>query len=174
MPEGMPVTQVVEAMSRGVIDGTTGHPIAIYDFGISRVANSHYLGKIGTVTLGIFMSKAKFESLPPQAKAAIEKNRGEALVTRIRQDVRGSQCRADRRVEKGSQAHCDRADQGTERGMGQDARAGRLRLGSKDARNKDLVGDDAQGTGRHARGQLNASRRVGDASTRASSARASV
>jgi TRAP-type transport system periplasmic protein len=58
VPEGMPVTQVVEAMSRGVIDGTTGHPIAVYDFGISRVASSHYLGKIGTVTLGIFMNKA--------------------------------------------------------------------------------------------------------------------
>jgi TRAP-type C4-dicarboxylate transport system substrate-binding protein len=79
VPEGMPVTQVVEAMSRGVIDGTTGHPIAIYDFGISRVASSHYLGKIGSVTLGIFMNKAKFESLPAAAKAAIEKNRGEAL-----------------------------------------------------------------------------------------------
>jgi TRAP-type C4-dicarboxylate transport system substrate-binding protein len=79
VPEGMPVTQVVEAISRGVIDGTTGHPIAIYDFGISRVTTSHYLGKIGTVTLGIFMNKAKFDSLPPQAKAAIEKNRGEVL-----------------------------------------------------------------------------------------------
>jgi TRAP-type C4-dicarboxylate transport system substrate-binding protein len=79
VPEGMPFTQIVEAMSRGVIDGTTGHPIAIYDFGVSRVASSHYLGKIGSVTLGIFMNKAKFESLPAAAKAAIEKNRGEAL-----------------------------------------------------------------------------------------------
>jgi TRAP-type C4-dicarboxylate transport system substrate-binding protein len=79
VPEGMPVTQVVEAMSRGVIDGTTGHPIAIYDFGVSRVANSHFLGKVGTVTLGIFMNKAKFESLPPAAKAVIEKNSGEIL-----------------------------------------------------------------------------------------------
>ncbi|MGZ5811480.1 MAG: TRAP transporter substrate-binding protein [Xanthobacteraceae bacterium] len=79
VPEGMPFPQIVEAISRGVIDGTTGHPIAIYDFGVSRVANNHFLGKIGTVTLGIFMSKSKFESLPPQAKAAIEKNRGEAL-----------------------------------------------------------------------------------------------
>jgi TRAP-type C4-dicarboxylate transport system substrate-binding protein len=31
------------------------------------------------VTLGIFMSKSKFESLSPQSKAALEKNRGEAL-----------------------------------------------------------------------------------------------
>jgi TRAP-type C4-dicarboxylate transport system substrate-binding protein len=79
VPEGMPFTQIVEAISRGVIDGTTGHPIAVYDFGISRVANNHFLGKIGTVTLGIFMSKSKFDSLPPQAKAAIENNRGETL-----------------------------------------------------------------------------------------------
>lgn len=79
VPEGMPFPQIVEAISRGVIDGTTGHPIAISDFGVSRVANNHFLGKIGTVTLGIFMSKSKFDSLPPQAKAAIEKNRGEAL-----------------------------------------------------------------------------------------------
>jgi TRAP-type transport system periplasmic protein len=79
VPEGMPFPQLPEAISRGVIDGTTGHPIAVYDFGVSRVTNSHFLGKIGTVTLGIFMNKAKFESLPPAAKAAIEKHRGEAL-----------------------------------------------------------------------------------------------
>jgi TRAP-type transport system periplasmic protein len=79
VPEGMPFTQLVEAISRGVIDGTTGHPIAIFDFGVVRVTNSHYLGKIGTVTLGIFMSKKKFDSLPAPAKAAIEKHRGEEL-----------------------------------------------------------------------------------------------
>jgi TRAP-type C4-dicarboxylate transport system substrate-binding protein len=79
VPEGMPFPQLVEAISRGVIDGTTGHPIAVYDFGVSRVTNNHFLGKIGTVTLGIFMNKAKFDALPAQAKAAIEKHSGEAL-----------------------------------------------------------------------------------------------
>lgn len=79
VPEGMPFTQLVEAISRGVIDGTTGHPIAVFDFGVHRVTSSHYLGKIGTVTLGIFMSKKKFESLPAAGKAAIEKHKGEAL-----------------------------------------------------------------------------------------------
>ncbi len=79
VPEGMPFTQLVEAISRGVIDGTTGHPIAVFDFGVHRVTTSHYLGRIGSVTLGIFMSKKKFESLPAPAKAAIEKHRGEAL-----------------------------------------------------------------------------------------------
>ncbi|MCW5773826.1 MAG: TRAP transporter substrate-binding protein [Rhodospirillaceae bacterium] len=79
VPEGMPFTQLVEAISRGVIDGTTGHPIAVFDFGVVRVTHSHFMGKIGTVTLGIFMSKKKFESLPAKGKAAIEKLRGEAL-----------------------------------------------------------------------------------------------
>ncbi len=79
VPEGMPFTQLVEAISRGVIDGTTGHPIAVHDFGVSRVTNSHYLGKIGTVTLGIYMNQKKFDALPAPAKAALEKNRGEPL-----------------------------------------------------------------------------------------------
>src|SRR6185312_4043715 len=79
VPEGMPFPQLPEAISRGVIDGTTGHPIAVYDFGVSRVTNNHFLGKIGTVTLGIFMNKTKYDSLPAAAKAAIEKNRGEPL-----------------------------------------------------------------------------------------------
>jgi TRAP-type C4-dicarboxylate transport system substrate-binding protein len=79
VPEGMPFTQLVEAISRGVIDGTTGHPIAVFDFGVVRVANSHYMARIGTVTLAILMSKKSFESLPDAAKAAIEKHKGEAL-----------------------------------------------------------------------------------------------
>ena len=79
VPEGMPFTQLVEAISRGVIDGTTGHPIAIFDFGVVRVTNNHFMAKIGSVTLSIMMSKKKFDSLPAPAKAAIEKHRGEAL-----------------------------------------------------------------------------------------------
>jgi TRAP-type C4-dicarboxylate transport system substrate-binding protein len=79
VPEGMPFPQLVEAISRGVIDGTTGHPIAVYDFGVSRVTNNHFLGRIGTVTLGIFMNKARFNALPAAAKAAIERHRGEVL-----------------------------------------------------------------------------------------------
>ncbi len=79
VPEGMPFTQLVEAISRGVIDGTAGHPIAVHDFGVSRVTNSHYLGRIGGVTLGFFMNQKKFDSLPAPAKAAIAKNQGEPL-----------------------------------------------------------------------------------------------
>ena len=69
------------------------------------------------MTLGIFMSKAKFESLPPQAKAAIEKNRGEALsrafgkmsedrnaelIAEWKKDPKRTRHRTDQRRERGS------------------------------------------------------------------------
>lgn len=78
-PEPMPFNKIVEAISRGVIDGTTGHPIAIHDFGPGKVTKYHYMGRLGAVTLAIFMRQKTFDSLPAAAKAAIEKNRGEVL-----------------------------------------------------------------------------------------------
>ena len=78
-PEAMPFTKIVEAISRGVINGTTAHPIALHDFGVAKVAKHHYFGQLGTVNLAIVMNKKKFNSLPAAAKAAIEKYRGEAM-----------------------------------------------------------------------------------------------
>lgn len=78
-PEAMPFTKIVEAISRGVINGTTAHPIALHDFGVSKVAQHHYFGRLGTVNLAIVMNRKKFDRLPAAAKAAIEKFRGEAL-----------------------------------------------------------------------------------------------
>jgi len=77
--EPMPFSKIVESISRGVIDGTTGHPIAVYDFGPAKVTRYHYMARLGTVPLGIFMNKKKYEALPAKAKAAIDKNRGEVL-----------------------------------------------------------------------------------------------
>ncbi len=77
VPVGMPFTQVTESISRGVIDGTLAHPIALYDFGVAKVATHHYLARFGAVTLSIIMNKAKFDALPAPAKAALMKYRGE-------------------------------------------------------------------------------------------------
>ncbi len=145
VPEGLPVTQVVEAMSRGVIDGTTGHPIAIFDFGISRVANGHFLGKVGTVTLGIFMNKAKFDSLPPKAKEAIEKNSGEVL---SRQFGKMSEDRNNELIaqwKKDPERHRHGIDARTDRAMGQDAFAGSFRLGRQGSAQQGPSRGDAQG-----------------------------
>jgi TRAP-type C4-dicarboxylate transport system substrate-binding protein len=77
VPVGMPFTQITESISRGVIDGTLAHPIALFDFGVAKVATHHYLARFGTVTLSIVMNKAKFDALPQPAKDALLKYRGE-------------------------------------------------------------------------------------------------
>jgi TRAP-type C4-dicarboxylate transport system substrate-binding protein len=78
-PVGMPFTQITESISRGVIDGTLAHPIALHDFGIAKVAAHHYMAKFGAVTLSIIMNKAKYDALPKAAKDAFMKFRGEPL-----------------------------------------------------------------------------------------------
>jgi TRAP-type C4-dicarboxylate transport system substrate-binding protein len=78
-PVGMPFTQITESISRGVIDGTLAHPIALFDFGVAKVATHHYLARFGTVTLSIVMNKAKYDALPKSAKDAFMKYRGEPL-----------------------------------------------------------------------------------------------
>jgi len=77
-PEPMPFTKVVEAISRGRIQGTTGHPVALHDFGVAKVAKNHYFGRLGTVNLAIVMNKKVYLSLPAAARAAIDKHSGEA------------------------------------------------------------------------------------------------
>jgi TRAP-type C4-dicarboxylate transport system substrate-binding protein len=95
-PEPMPFTKIVEAISRGVIDGTTGHPIAVYDFGVSKVTSSHYFGRLGTVNLALFMNKKKYEALPAAAKAALDKYSGEpqSLAFGKMSDTRNAELRA--------------------------------------------------------------------------------
>lgn len=78
-PEAMPFPKVVEALSRGVIDGTTAFPSVLYDFGVYRIARHHYLGRLGALNVSILMNKRKLASLPAVARAAIEKHRGEPL-----------------------------------------------------------------------------------------------
>lgn len=95
-PEPMPFTKIVEAVSRGVIDGTTGHPIAVYDFGVSKVTTSHYFGRLGTVNLGLFMNKKKYAALPAAARAALDKHRGEAqsIAFGVMSDTRNAELQA--------------------------------------------------------------------------------
>ena len=78
-PEPMPFTKIVEAISRGRIDGTTAHPIALHDFGVAKVTSSHYFGRLGTVNLAIVMNRKVYEGLSAKERAAIDKHSGEAM-----------------------------------------------------------------------------------------------
>lgn len=83
-PVGMPVPQVPEALSKGVIDG------AVVPWEVVPAIKVHELVKFHTVTdlksralyTSVFtyaMNKAKYEGLPPEAKKVLDANSGAAL-----------------------------------------------------------------------------------------------
>ena len=80
-PVGMPVPQVPEALSKGVIDG------AVIPYEVAPGLKVHELTKFSAETDKSFpalyttvfvvpMNKAKYDSLPPDLKAVIDKNSG--------------------------------------------------------------------------------------------------
>lgn len=83
-PVGMPVPQVPEALSKGVIDG------AVIPFEVAPGLKVHELTKFAsetdrnspalyTTVFVVPMNKAKYESLPADLKAVIDKNSGREL-----------------------------------------------------------------------------------------------
>jgi TRAP-type transport system periplasmic protein len=81
VPVLMALNEVPEAIARGTIDGTTIQTLPMIDFGVAKVVNYHYFAGIGFQPLAILMNKKKFDSLPPNAKAIIEKYSGEWINT---------------------------------------------------------------------------------------------
>jgi C4-dicarboxylate-binding protein DctP len=78
-PVGMPVPAVTEALSKGVIDGTTIPWEVTPSLKIAELVKNHteFTGKaLYTITFVLAMNKAKYESLPPEVKAAIDANSG--------------------------------------------------------------------------------------------------
>ncbi len=67
---------IAESMSRGLIDGTLSQWGAINTFRIGEVAN-HYLElPLGATAMLVVMNKDKYESLPEEARAAIDAHSG--------------------------------------------------------------------------------------------------
>lgn len=67
------------ALTSGKIDGATFPPSMLFEFGLGRVAVSHYMIELGRVPTALLMSRKKLESLPPEARAIIEKYSGQFL-----------------------------------------------------------------------------------------------
>ena len=82
IPVGMPIPSVAQNISKGIIAGSASDWNVLYAFRIVDVAKHHYMGLLGTVPIGIIMSKKKWNSLPAAAKAAFDKYSGEALSRR--------------------------------------------------------------------------------------------
>jgi TRAP-type transport system periplasmic protein len=82
IPVLLPINQATDAINRGKIDAATFPPSMLFDFGIGRVTNYHFMIELGSVPIVMIMNRSKFESLPPAAQAIIRKYSGQALAER--------------------------------------------------------------------------------------------
>lgn len=74
---GIGATKVAEAISRKVLDGCLMDDGNLWNFRIADATNYHVVNiELGNVALLFPMNKKKYDSLPPKAKAALDKYRG--------------------------------------------------------------------------------------------------
>jgi TRAP-type C4-dicarboxylate transport system substrate-binding protein len=82
-PVGLPITQVAENVSKGVIDGTGGDWEVMYSFRIIEAAKHHFMVSLGTVPVAVLMNRKVYEGLSDKARALIDKHSGEILSRRF-------------------------------------------------------------------------------------------
>jgi TRAP-type C4-dicarboxylate transport system substrate-binding protein len=80
IPVGMPITKVGESLSKGIIDGTTIPWEVVPAFKVQQLVKNHTEFEAGTAlytsTFGVVMNKAKYETLSPSQKKAIDDHSG--------------------------------------------------------------------------------------------------
>jgi TRAP-type transport system periplasmic protein len=82
IPVLLPINQATDAINRDKIDAADFPPSMLFEFGIGRVTNYHYMIQLGSVPIALVMNRSKFESLPPRAQAIIRKYSGEWMSER--------------------------------------------------------------------------------------------
>jgi TRAP-type C4-dicarboxylate transport system substrate-binding protein len=78
-PLSLPLTDMYQAIQRGTADGTMIAWVAFNPWKLFEVTTYHVDTAFGGAAGMIFMSKAKYDALPPAAKKIIDNNSGEAL-----------------------------------------------------------------------------------------------
>jgi TRAP-type C4-dicarboxylate transport system substrate-binding protein len=78
----MPVNQISEGISKGLVDGAAVPPAMLNEFGVGRLTGYHYILHADAPSLALVMSSKAFASLPAQAQDIIRKYSGEWAVAR--------------------------------------------------------------------------------------------
>lgn len=87
-PVAMPPAQVTEAISKGVVDGSFGAWELVFPTKLSEVTKFHAQPPEGqpyptATVLAVLMNKQKYDSLPADLKAIVDKYSGAALVDKL-------------------------------------------------------------------------------------------
>lgn len=78
----IPATGLAENVSRGLIDGALVDTGNLYNFGVGDLLKYHVTNlPLGSFTVLFGMSQARYDSLPAEAKTAIDQIRGEWFTT---------------------------------------------------------------------------------------------
>lgn len=79
-PVQMPAGEIYNSLQTGLIDGVVTGASAVGDFKLDEVANSYTLGApLGRISFYLVMNQAKYDSLPEDQRAAIDKHSGAVL-----------------------------------------------------------------------------------------------
>jgi len=78
-PLSLPLTDMYPAIQRGTADGTMIAWVAFNPWKLYEVTSYHVDAAFGGAAGMIFMSRARYNALPPAAKKIIDENSGEAL-----------------------------------------------------------------------------------------------
>ena len=82
-PISVPLTDSYEALGRGTADGMFFPMAAIHDFKIDEPTHYHIMAPLGGGPGGIWMAKAKFQSLSPAVQKVLVDNSGEPQSRRL-------------------------------------------------------------------------------------------
>lgn len=77
-PLSIGLTDSYQALQRGTADGIDFPMAAMHDFKLDEVTHYHINAAFGGGPGGVWMAKAKFDALPPDAKKILTDNSGEA------------------------------------------------------------------------------------------------
>lgn len=73
-PVAVPITTLAEALAKKVVDGTTADWFSMEGFRLIDVTKTHINLSMGAPAIYLVMNKAKYDQLPPAARAAFDKH----------------------------------------------------------------------------------------------------
>ncbi len=76
---GITSPQIAESISRGLLDGSVNEWVALTIFGVAETAKNHLDVNLGASPIMVAINQAKYDSLPEEARAAIDKHSGPAF-----------------------------------------------------------------------------------------------
>ena len=78
-PLSIPLSEMYEAIQRGTADGAAVAWTSFDPFKLAEVTSYHVDTRLGTSTAMMFMTKATWDSLSPEAQKVLDKHSGEAV-----------------------------------------------------------------------------------------------